>query len=151
MCGVRYGAMLALPVWKWPLHRVESTPKPLIFAPQCAPPMCWCHTLLLWTTLRLGWACISSGEGPSSGVWAEIGAKRPNYGLNCTVRSDTLFSNRLYLHCIVRRIMVRYCNLRSRIWSTAYFDKPDWISHWLHEYSGIPKALNCHIFAVCIL
>ena len=46
--------------------------------------------------------------------WAEIGAKRPNYGQHRavrwhrTVRSDTVFSNRPYLHRIVRRITVRY-------------------------------------------
>jgi len=32
------------------------------------PLMRWRHTMLPWTTLRLGWGCISSGEGPSSGL-----------------------------------------------------------------------------------
>jgi hypothetical protein len=35
---------------------------------QHAPLMCWRHTMLPWTTLRLDWGCISSGEGPSSGL-----------------------------------------------------------------------------------
>ena len=45
--------------------------------------------------------------------WVEIGAKRPNYGQHRavrwhrTVRSDTVFLNRPYLHRIVRRITVR--------------------------------------------
>ena len=48
--------------------------------------------------------------------WVEIGAKRPIYGQHRavwwhrTVRSDTVFSNRPYLHRIVWRITVRYCN-----------------------------------------
>jgi hypothetical protein len=111
--GVRNGAMLALPVHLWP-QKGLSTPKPPIFAPQCAPPMCWHHTMLPWTTLRLGWGCISSGEGPSSGLlgnskldavldfWLliyvlfilngckkkclKIGVKRPNYGQIVQVR-----------------------------------------------------------------
>ena len=37
--GVRYGAKLALPVQKWPQNGLFA-PKPPIFAPRCAPPMC---------------------------------------------------------------------------------------------------------------
>jgi hypothetical protein len=37
--GVRYGAELALPVQKWPQNGLFA-PKPPIFAPRCAPPMC---------------------------------------------------------------------------------------------------------------
>ena len=64
---VWYGAKLALPVQKWPQNGL-SAPKPPIFAPQCASPMCWRHTMLPWMTLGLGWGCISSGKGPSSGL-----------------------------------------------------------------------------------
>jgi len=62
--------------------------------------------------------------------WVEIGAKRPNYGQHRavrwhrTVQSDTVFSNRPYLHRIVRRITVRYRNYGQESWSTAYLDKP---------------------------
>ena len=37
--GVRYGAKQALPVQKWPRNGL-SAPKPPIFAPRRAPPMC---------------------------------------------------------------------------------------------------------------
>jgi hypothetical protein len=37
--GERYGAKLALPVQIWPQNGL-SAPKPPIFAPRCAPPMC---------------------------------------------------------------------------------------------------------------
>ena len=63
--------------------------------------------------------------------WVKIGAKRPNYGQHRsvrwhrTVRSDTVFANRPYLHRIVRRITVRYRNYGQESWSTAYLDKPD--------------------------
>ena len=39
LCGVRYGAKLALSVQKRP-QKGLSTPEPPIFAPQCAPLMC---------------------------------------------------------------------------------------------------------------
>ena len=57
-----------VPSWNCQCKNGLSTSNPLILAPRCAPPMCWRHTMLLWTTLRLGWGCISSGEGPSSGL-----------------------------------------------------------------------------------
>ena len=62
--------------------------------------------------------------------WAGIGAKWPTYGQNVlygghrTVRSDTVFSNSLYLHRIVRCITVRYRNYGQESRSTAFLDKP---------------------------
>jgi len=46
-----------------PLH-----PNTSHFHLEHAPLTCWRHTMLPWTTLRLDWGCISSGEGPSSGL-----------------------------------------------------------------------------------
>jgi len=63
--------------------------------------------------------------------WVEIGAKRPNYGQHRavwwhrTVRSETVFSNRPYLHHIVRRITVQYRKYGQESSSTACLDKPD--------------------------
>jgi hypothetical protein len=68
---IRYGAKLALPVQKWP-QKGLSTPNFPIFAPQCAPFMCWRHTMLPRTTLRLGWGCSSLGKGPSSGLHGNL-------------------------------------------------------------------------------
>ena len=62
--------------------------------------------------------------------WVEIGAKRPNYGQHRavrwhrTVRSDTVFSNRPYLHRIVRRITVRYRKYGQESQRTVYLDRP---------------------------
>jgi len=58
---------LALPVQSWP-QKGLSAPNTSHFHLQRAPLMCWRHTMLSWTTLRLGWGCISSGEGPSSSL-----------------------------------------------------------------------------------
>ena len=75
--GVQYGAKLALPVQKWPQNGL-SAPKPPIFAPQCAPPMCCRHTMLPWTTLRLGWGRISSGAATARAIFASEWPLRPN-------------------------------------------------------------------------
>jgi hypothetical protein len=147
--GVRYGAKLALQVQFWPLNW-PLRPNTSHFHLQHTPLMCWRHTMLPWTTLRLGWGCISSGEGPSSGLhgnsksdavldswlvmgiswiiiakrkqllWAEIGAKRPNYTnrtvrwpLSCTVRDRTYQLDHL---CSVRHGIIRYGTwIRSKL------------------------------------
>ena len=65
--GVRYGAKLALPMQNWP-QKGLSTPTPPIFTSSMLLLRADATELLPWMTLRLGWGCISSGEGPSSGL-----------------------------------------------------------------------------------
>jgi len=76
--GVRYGAKLALPVQKWP-QKGLSTSKSVIFAPRCAPLMCWRRTMLPWMTPRLGWGCISLGAGTASAKLASERHLRPKH------------------------------------------------------------------------
>jgi len=67
-----------MPSWHCQCKNGLSAPKPPISAPRCAPPMCWRHTMLPWTTLRLGWGCISSGAGTASAILASEWPLRPN-------------------------------------------------------------------------
>jgi len=57
------GTASAILASEWPLHPNTSH----LHLPH-APLMCWRHAMLPWTTLRLGWGCISSGEEPNSGL-----------------------------------------------------------------------------------
>jgi hypothetical protein len=61
-------------------------------------------TLLLWTTLRLGWGCISSGEGPSSGLHGT--QNRTQYLNPATI--CVLFMN----NCCIKKM-----NVMGRNWS----------------------------------
>jgi len=64
-CTVRCqaGTASAKMASEWPLRPTTSHFR----SPVCSS-QCWRHTMLPWTTLRLGWGCVTSGEGPSSGL-----------------------------------------------------------------------------------
>ena len=59
----------------------------------------WRHTMLPWTTLRLGWGCISSGEGPSCGFH---GNSKSDAILDSWLAISVLFMN----NCCKKKIIV---------------------------------------------
>jgi len=87
---------LALSVQFWP-QKGLSTPNTSHFHLQHAPLMSWRHTMLPWTTLGLGWGCISSGEGPSN-------------GLHGNSKSDAV----LYSCSIICVLFINYCCTKKR-------------------------------------
>jgi len=100
---------LALPVQSWP-QKGLSAPNTSHFHLQHAPLMCWRHTMLPWTTLRLGRGCISSGEGPSTGLHgnSKLDAVLDSWLLICVLFINNCFglklsqTAKLQSYCTVR-------------------------------------------------
>ena len=93
---VNYGTVYGtVPSWhcqcKNGLRKASLPQTPPIFAPQCAPPMCWRHTMLPWTTLS--WIGAASARGLPLPVqfWPQNGPSAPTLPIS---------TSRMLLSCV---------------------------------------------------